>query len=500
MKKKYNIGSSTTLIFLIIIVAILGTFLSLINFEGSVTTIDNGYATTSTVSIESVFTQEGFRTFFSNIIMNFRLLEPLALLIVSLIGISICEQSGLLRAKSEKLKKFKPSVITFMVLLTGMVFSFFGDYGYLVLLPTVGIIYKYLGRSSMLGIITAFIGMTIGTSTGFFYNYESYQLGILTQLSANTVLESTHIFSSTSNIIIMISSALIFLFCLTSIIENHLEYRFDKPEKIQDNFVLSKLALKYTNIALLIMVMVFALLIVPGRAPLGILLDNTQELYIAKLFSEASPFAEGMPFIITIIMMVCGLVYGKVSGNIKNSEEYNKGLSISFSRTGYVFVLMFFISILTGIINYTHIDEVICVNLVELLGSSNFTGVLLIILLFVITFIISLIMPSTIAKWVLMSPVVVPLFMKANVSPSFSQFIFTSASSISRCITPFFTYFIIMIGFMEKYNTTNEKINIIAVIKMLSKVIVLITVIWLLILVGWYIVGLPTGISTYPTL
>lgn len=499
-KKKNHIGPVTTIIFLTIIVALIGTFFSLIGVDGTVTSMTNNALETSLVNVESILTFEGIRYLFSNIVTNFVLCEPLVLLIIALIGVSICEQSGLLKAKMESIKKYKPSVITFVVLLIGFVSAFLGSYGYVIFLPLVGIMYKYLGRNGMLGVITLFLGVTIGHACGFMYNYDSHLLGIITQNSASLSVDKNYIFDLSSNIYIMIASSIIFIFGLTIIITNYLEYKFAKPEKYEDSTIVSKRGLKSTNIALLFMSVILIFLLIPGIGPSGILLDLEQNTYIAKLFSDSAPFKDGVLFLIVIMMMICGLVYGKTSGNIKNSDQYNQGLSRSFSKAGYVFVLLFFSSILISVLNYTHLGEVICANLVEFIGGMNFTGVFLILALFVITIMITILMPSILGKWVLMAPVVIPLFMKANISPSFTQFIFGAADSVGKCFTPFFAYFIVMIGFMEKHNDTNSKVNILGTIKIMGRTIILIAVIWMLIIIGWYIIGLPTGVGTYPTL
>ncbi len=499
MKKKYIIGPSTTIIILTFIVGLLGTIFSILNIEGTVTNIENGVLSTSSVSFNSLLTTSGIKYIFSNIVMNFKTFEPLVLLIISLIGVSICESSGLIKAKMDGLKKFKPQVITFLVLFIGFLTSFLGSYAYIIFIPLTGVMYKYLNRNGALGVITLFIGVTIGSACGFICNYDSYLLGLMTTKSAN-IVDVSYNYSMSSNLYIVIASAIIFLFGLTGIITSNLEYRFVKPDKEEDELIVSKSGLKSVNIALLVIGVILIYLVVPGIYGSGILLDNTQDTFIAKLFSDSAPFKDGILFLLVVVMMICGLIYGKVSGNIKTSDDYNKSLSLSFSKTGYVFVLLFFASILTSVLEYTNLHEIVCVSLVEFVGNLNFTGVLLISALFIITVLITLIFPSVTGKWLLMSPVIVPLFMKANISPSFTQYVFQAADSVGKCITPFFAYFIVMIGFMQKHNDNNDRITILRVMRILLKVVLLIIVIWVLILIGWYIIGLPTGVNTYPTI
>ncbi len=499
MKKKYTIGPSTTIIILTIIVGLLGTIFSILNVEGTITNIENGVLSTSNIGFNSLLTKSGIKYLFSNIILNFKTFEPLVLLIISLIGVSICESSGLIKAKMEGLKKFKPQVITFLVIFIGFLTSFLGSYAYIIFIPLIGVMYKYLNRNGALGVITLFIGVTIGHACGFIFNYDNYLLGLMTTKSAN-IVDVSYKFDMSSNLYIIIASSVIFLFGLTGIITSNLEYRFVKPEKEEDELVVSKEGLKAVNIALLIVGVLLIYLIIPGIYGSGLLLDNSQDTFIAKLFSDNAPFKDGILFLVVIIMMICGLIYGKISGNIKTSDDYNRSLSLSFSKTGYVFVLLFFASILTSVLEYTNLHEILCVSLVEFVGNLNFTGVMLIVALFIITLLITFIFPSSTGKWLLMSPVIVPLFMKANISPSFTQYIFLAADSVGKCISPFFAYFIVMIGFMQKHNDNNDRITILRVMRILVKVVLLIIVIWALIIIGWYIIGLPTGINTYPTI
>ena len=70
----------------------------------------------------------------------------------------------------------------------GIISTIIGDYSYGLLLPLAGILYKYIGRSSSLGVLTMFIAITIGYGTGIIYNYQAYQLGDITELAASSII------------------------------------------------------------------------------------------------------------------------------------------------------------------------------------------------------------------------------------------------------------------------------------------------------------------------
>ena len=120
-------------------------------------------------------------------------------------------------------------------------------------------------------------------------------------------------------------------------------------------------------------------------------------------------------------------------------------------------------------------------------------------MLFVI--IMSIFIPSTSGKWIIASPIVVPLFMRSNITPDFTQFVFQIGDSIGKGLTPLYAYFIIMIGFMHKYlNEGEETLSITKTMKMISPIVLMIGLVWVLIISLWFMSGLPIGINGFSTL
>ena len=91
--------------------------------------------------------------------------------------------------------------------------------------------------------------------------------------------------------------------------------------------------------------------------------------------------------------------------------------------------------------------------------------------------------------------------MRANITPDFTLFIYRVADGVGKCFSPLFVYFLIMLAFLEKYNNDEEhKVTVFGTIKMALPVYALMGALWLLIIICWYLVGLPSGVGTYPTL
>lgn len=501
-KKKISFGPVITILVLTFVIMIMSLILSKLQFQGEIASIENGALTSSLTLVNNIFTLDGMRYLFGSIVTNFQYFEPLVLLIIALIGISIGESSGLFDILFKKVKKLSTTGLIFITILLGVISSIIGDYNYIILIPLVGVIYKLNGKNPILGIITVFIGMTIGYGTGIIFNDMDYVLGNLAQSSASFEVDKNYSYGMLSSIYIGIASTIIISIIGTILIKKFIVPRLPKREaEVSEERVVSKKALYLSNMVFVVLLAMLVYMIVPGFPNSGLLLDSSSPEYIDQLFGATSPFRNGFIYIISVMLMICGFVYGKVSGNIKNTAEYSLGLSKSFHNVGFVFVLMFFTSQMISILDWTNIGTVIVTNLINLLTNLPFSGLPLIITFFIFIVIMSIFMPSTLDKWALASPLVVPLFMRANITPDFTLFIYKVADGVGKCFSPIFVYFIIMLAFLEKYNTDeNHKVTLFGTMKGLLPIYLIMAGLWLAIIICWYIIGLPCGMGAYPTL
>jgi aminobenzoyl-glutamate transport protein len=504
-KKEKLFGPVLVITFMIIFVALLSLILNLIGFDSTMTVINNGAIETTLITVKNIISVEGIQYIIGQTVSNLRLFEPLVLLIISLIGIGICERSGFLYALFSPLKRVKLNIILFVTIFLGIISTIIGDYSYIFLIPIIGVMYKYLGKNPILGIMTVFLGITLGYGTGLVFNYNDYSLALITESAAKADIDSSFGYSLFSNMYIMIASTFILSFILTFIINKFLviklSTRYSITEEEQELVVDNKAKKASLLVGLLIIVLIIYM-ILPIKLPLaGVLLDSSATRYMEKLFGSNSPFGNGISLLITLVLVVCGYVYGKKSGNIKNGHDFSLGLSKNFENLGFMFVLMFFASELTAIISWTNIGNVIGSKLIEFMGNLQFSGLLLIITFFIVVILMSILLPGTMDKWQIASPVIVPLFMQSNITPNFAQFIFKAADGVGKAITPVFIYYIIMLAFLEKYRISEKKqVSVFGVLKDIMPVALLSLVVWLLIIIIWYVMGLPIGVGTYPTI
>ena len=493
-RKKRSMGPVVEIILFSIVVALFCFIFSLIGTSGYIT--EGGTFETTLVVLNNFFSTAGIKHIVNNSLVNFQTLEPLVLVMLSLIAVSILEASGLLKQIFTPLKKIKPIYVTAIVMFVGIISTIIGDYSYGLLLPLAGILYKYIGRSSSLGVLTMFIAITIGYGTGIIYNYQMYELGDITELATQSIITGYN-YELLSNIFLLVVSTLILTVAGTIVLEQFSK-KYTRNEET-DNLNISKKAARATLITFIVLALLFIYCLIPGLPKSGLLLDKTQPTYIGKLFGGESPLNQGFMFLIIGILMVCGFVYGTVSRNIKNTEDYGKALTKTFEGTGYIFVLLFFMSILYEIIDWTNFSTVISTNIIDFIGTTNISGVLLVILVFLSIVLISIFIPGSVEKWNLIAPIYVPLLMRANIAPSFTQTIFLAADSVGKLFSPIYLWLIVAIGFMYKYEK-NTNLSIMGTMKKIMPVILILSLVWIVIIIGWYLIGLPIGINTSITL
>lgn len=493
-KKLKRTGPITTIIFLIIVVSVISFVLNLLGVRGFTT--EAGTLETSIVTINNVISKDGIKYILNNTIVNFQMMQPLVYLIISLIAVSILETSGLLKHLLIPFKKMKYRYITFLTLLLGILSNFMGDYSYVLFLPLIASIYKYLGRDSSLGVITMFIGITIGYSSGIFGNYQDYLLGMMTQSAASSI-DSTFKYNVWSSFYIMVVSMIVLSILGTVLIEKKLAKQYKRCE-YSDNLVTSKKAFIPTLIIGLLIIGFFTYAIIPGLPLSGMLLKSDSIYYIDSLLGDGAPLSSSLLLLILGIILICSFIYGKLSRNIKNND-YTYCMTKAFNNTGYIFVLMFFASVLLGILEWTNISTVFATNIIDFIGSLQFSGFLLVLIVFIAIVLISILIPSTLTKWNLASPVLVPLLMRSNINPAFTQYLFTAADAVGKCLSPIYIYLIIMIGFLYKDDKNNNN-SIFGVMRHMMPVLWLLMLALLVIVLGWYLIGFPIGIGTNITM
>ena len=493
----------------IIFIFILSVIGSLLNWEGSylVKNAVTGSLESKLVSAESLFSREGIRYIIGNVVSNFINFKPLAMFLFIMIGIGFAEKTGLFTAAFESWsKKINKFWLTFIVVLISILSNVIGEIAFTLIIPISAILFLANNRNPIVAIFASYVGITVGTGINFIVNQLSFD-SLNNILIGAKLIDSTYKMNMSTNIIFGIVGTISLTFLITYITEKYTAKKLSKykieevlpDEEIPNNK--KKKALRLSLLVTIILISFFIYMLIPTGSPLsGLLLDYDKKDLYGRIFSSNSYVAEGLSFIILAMMLICGWIYGSITGTLKNKKGTPNYLYNSLGNLGGVLILLFFASQLIALFEKSNIGTVATIWIANLVESLNISGLPLILLFFILVVLVNIIDPTSITKLAILGPIATPEFMKANVSPEFMQAVLKLGETVSDIITPLFPYFIVFLGVITIYTKKNESIRIRDIYKLLFPYFLLITVFWALFILCWYIINIPIGPGVLPTL
>ena len=501
IKKKRGLHPVWFFILLSGIVIFLSFIFSLINLQGVEYHVNqSGTITTTILTVKSLLTFSGLRFILGETINNFLKFVPLGTVIIGLIGMGSLIKTGLLKEIFDRISKKVPRLVMFFVFsLLCIVMGFSQDLAFVIMIPVAFALFTEYKRSQVIGMTMTFVSVAAGANINLFITSLDYSIVELARNSVKTINKDYPYGYSGDLFMIVVTSLLLAL--LIAIITEFISRK--KPVRISDDELvidekLKKKGLKISFIVTLVIAVLSIYAIVPHLPLSGALLDNTQELYVNKLFGANSPFVNGILFIISFTALIISIIYGYITKQIKSDKDIIKILTSNLNNIGEILLIIFFASAFIAIFKYSNIGEVFVAILFDLIRDANFSFVLLIIFSFIAIVLSGLFVSSFADKWSMFAPALMSQFMKSNITPAFVGGIFRLASGISNMVTPVFPYFAIYVGYMGLYNKNDFSIK--KCYGLLIPYLIGIIALFLFIIIAWYVLGAPIGPKINPTI
>lgn len=506
-KRRLSGNVIATLLLSMSIIMIMSFIGNALGWQASYTRVNavTGNLEKTVVAVVNLFNPSELRYIIGNAMANFVTFAPLGAFLVSLIGVGVAHKSGLLTVLFTILGRFFNKFwLTFVFVLIGILSNFASDTGYVLLIPLAAIFYIVNNRNPIAAILSTFVAVSAGQGVNFLFSSTEYGLAPYTELAAK-LTDNEFVMTSNHNIFFCIVAVIALAFLITYITEKIIIPRIPKyrrDEEMLEEVIIGrkeKRGLILAAIGFVIVLVIFGYMLIPGFPSSGLLLDKAGKTYTAMLLGSDSYFSSSIVYIMSIILIVVGALYGLGAKTIRGKEQFSRMLYQTLDGIGSMVILIFSVSLFISIFKRSNIGTVIVSGLIELIDLLNFSSVPLILLVFIFIGIANLFLTSSITKWTVASPIVVPQFMNANMTAGFAQAVFRVSESATNILTPLSAYFVIFIGFLEIYNKGENRISFRECYKMLWPYSVAIALLWIFILIAWYIVGLPIGIDVFPT-
>ncbi|WLR54431.1 AbgT family transporter [Mesobacillus subterraneus] len=439
------------------------------------------------LTVKNLLSKEGIAYLFESAVTNFTGFAPLGTVLVTMLGIGIAERTGLISAALRGLVTSVPKqLLTAALVFGGVMSSMAADAGYVVLTPLGAVLFAGLGRHPLAGLAAAFAGVSGGFSANLLLTSLDPLLGGLTKDAAaifdpayaeNINYAMNYYFMVVSVFLITIVGTLV----TDKIVEPRLgTFKGDVKEEVEYLSAVEKKGLWGALISIIITSIGIALLVIPEWGPLR---GGEENIINAPFFHSLVP-------IILILFFVPGFVYGRITKSIKDDKDVADQLSETIATMGSYIVLAFVAAQFVAYFKESNLGLVLAVNGAELLESTGFKGIPLILAFIVISGFINLFIGSASAKWAIMAPVFVPIMMQIGYTPEFTQLVYRIADSTTNIISPLMPYFAIVIAFAQKYD---KKVGIGTLIATMLPYSIALTIAWVAMLIIWMLLGIDIG-------
>ncbi len=449
-----------------------------------------GDAVEQTTSVRSLLAPDGIRFMLTSPVANFLSFTGVGVILVAMIGVGLAEESGLIATLVRKLVAVAPrSIFTFMIVFVGVMSSIAADAGYLVLVPLAAAAFHSLGRHPLAGLAAGFSGVAAVFLVNVFVTPTDALLVEVTNDAIRAVNPNAEI-NVVGNLFFMIASSIVMAIICTLLTEKYVEPRlgpYTGGLPVEETHGLSgseQQGLKYAGRAALGFVAVIALLTAPP-IPFGILRNQETGGIMA-----GSPFMSGLIVLISLLFLVVGYAYGRGAGTIANVTAAIGLVVKTWSNLAGMIFLLFVIANFIAFFNYTNLATVLAVNLADFLKTLPLGAPSYIVLFVLVVAIIDIILTGALAKWAILAPVFIPLFMRLGGDPDLVMAAYRVGDSPMNVITPLNVYLAVMVGFAQKYQKDAGIGTIVALMLPYTAVLL---VLWTLMLVAWYVFGLPLG-------
>jgi aminobenzoyl-glutamate transport protein len=442
-----------------------------------------------TVTVRNLLSGDGLAMAVSTMIDNFATFPPMATIVVVIMGVAVAERTGFLAAVMRVgVSRVPASLVVFAVAFAGTVAHVASAAAYIILVPLGGLAFRAVGRSPILGIVVAYTAIASGYDASPIPTpNDAIFAGITT--AAAQIVDPTAYVSPVSNWFFNIASSVVLALVITVVTRLVLSKRPDldadpdAPDDDIDQLQLSTLersALRRAVLALVVALIVLVAVVVPASSPLrgegGSIVD--------------SPLLDGVAALVAFLFGLVGIVYGVRVGTITKPGDVPKLMVEGITQMAPVLVLFFAIAQFLAYFDWTHVGDVLAVVAAEALQTTGTPIVVVFLLVLVLLTLVNIMVTSGSAMWSIAAPVLVPMLMLVDVPPETTQALFRIADSGSTAITPMSPYFVMALGFLQRYR---KDAGIGTLASYTLPLAIAMTVVWTLLFLAWWALGIPLG-------
>jgi aminobenzoyl-glutamate transport protein len=204
----------------------------------------------------------------------------------------------------------------------------------------------------------------------------------------------------------------------------------------------------------------------------------------------SSPLLDSIIFIISLLFLAAGVGYGRGASTLKGRNAIIAAATKTISGLGGLLLLFLIISQFIGQFNYTQMPQVLAIGMADLLERANIGAVPLLIGFIIVIMLLDIIIPNSIPKWAIFAPIFVPLFINLGVAPQTVLAAYRIGDSPLNVVTPLMVYLPFTVLVVQRYK---RSAGIGSLISLMLPYVLIISVIWIVFFVLWFVFNVPLG-------
>jgi aminobenzoyl-glutamate transport protein len=442
----------------------------------------------------SLLSVDGLHRILTQLVTNFTSFAPLGTVLVAMIGIGVAEVSGLIGSIMRMIVLKSPrALLTPVVVFCGVMSNAASEVGYILLVPLAALIFQAAGRHPVLGLTAAFAGVSGGYSANLVLGTIDPLLAGLSQEAAR-IIDPAYVVSPAANYYFMVVSTFLITGLGWWVTERLVAPRLAAMQPAEagsaatgsDDLVKplsaqERRGLRFATVAFIVLTALLLWGLVPAD---GFLREPGTGSVLH------SPFLKGIVALIFFYGVGLGIAYGVGAGTVKSDRDVIRGMNQQMSTLGGYMVLVFFAAQFVAFFNWTNLGLIFAVEGAEFLKSAGLTQIPLMLSFILLAATINLAMGSASAKWALMAPVFIPMFMLLGYPPEVTQAAYRVGDSVTNVISPMMSYFALIIAFVQRYLA---KAGIGTLVSLMLPYSVTFLIGWSMLFVAWLLLGWPVG-------
>jgi aminobenzoyl-glutamate transport protein len=454
------------------------------------------------LAVRNLLDPANFTAFVSGLVTNFTSFPPLGVVLVSLLGIGVAEQAGFISAGlCALLSVTAKQLLTPMLIIVAILSHAASDSGYVLVIPLGGVLFYAMGRHPLAGIAAAFAGVSGGFSATFLpTSLEPMLTGITS--SAAHIIDPKLALNTLNNFYFTAASGLFLVatgwYLTDKIVEPRLLATAPLDGDLKDMPKLE--ALSATEKSALFKAMLAMVIGLTSVIVFANFSDSAWRNSAGSLTANDAPLMRSIVPMIFCFFLLPGVVYGYITGAFKSHRDVIAAMSKSMGTMAYYIVLAFFIAQFIAAFNQSNIGVLLALEGAAALKAAGLHAKITIVGLIFLTALINLMIGSASAKWALLAPVFVPMFMQLGISPDLTQAAYRVGDSTTNIITPLMPYFPLVVVFCQKYVKGSGVGTLLALMLPYS---VCFLIGWSIFLLVYWWLGFPLGLGAsyvYPAL